>query len=140
MPATEGVTRAWAPGPLLKSSQRSMPPLGYPRETDSLCPRCVVETRGEIIRGERKVSELVSGHLGEIKATLFEEDGKIRVRKTCPTHGTFEDLISMDAEFSRRIESRFPGRDFATVGAARWSTSTAPPASSTGGAPSSPST
>ena len=116
VPATEGVTRAWAPGPLLKSSQRSMPPLGYPRETDSLCPRCVVETRGEIIRGERKVSELVGGHLGEIKATLYEEDGKIRVRKTCPTHGTFEDLISMDAEFSRRIESRFPGRDFATVG------------------------
>ena len=58
----------------------------------------------------------MSGHLGEIKATLYEEDGKIRVRKTCPTHGTFEDLISMDAEFSRRIESRFPGRDFATVG------------------------
>ncbi len=76
----------------------------------------MVETRGEIIRGERKVSELVNGHLGEIKATLYEEDGKIRVRKTCPTHGTFEDLISIDAEFSRRIESRFPGRDFATVG------------------------
>jgi uncharacterized radical SAM superfamily Fe-S cluster-containing enzyme len=116
LPASEGVERAWAPGPLLKSAQRSRPPLGYPRETDSLCPRCVVDTRGQILRGERSVSDLVSGHLGEIKATLYEEDGRIRVRKTCPQHGTFDDLISIDAEFSRRIESRFPGRDFATFG------------------------
>jgi uncharacterized radical SAM superfamily Fe-S cluster-containing enzyme len=75
-----------------------------------------METRGQILRGERNVSELVNGHLGEIKATLYEEDNQIRVRKTCAQHGTFEDLISIDAEFSRRIESRFPGRDFATVG------------------------
>ena len=116
VPARDGVTREWAAGPLLKSGERTRPPLGYPRETDSLCPRCVVETRGQILRGERNVSDLVNGHLGEIKATLYEEDGHIRVRKTCPAHGTFEDLISIDAEFSRRIESRFPGRDFATVG------------------------
>ena len=56
------------------------------------------------------------GHLGEIKATLYEQDNQVRVRKTCPEHGTFEDLISIDAEFSRRIESRFPGRDFAHPG------------------------
>ena len=116
VPGSKPVTRDWAPGPLLKSSERSRPPLGYPRETDSLCPRCVVETRSQILGGQRKVSDLVNGHLGEIKATLYEEDGQIRVTKTCPAHGTFEDLISIDAEFSRRIESRFPGRDFATVG------------------------
>jgi uncharacterized radical SAM superfamily Fe-S cluster-containing enzyme len=116
VPPSESAARPWAPGPLLKSHQRSRPPLGYPRETDSLCPRCVVETRGQILRGERNVSDLVDGHLGEIKATLYEEDNHIRVRKTCPDHGTFEDLISIDAEFSRRIESRFPGRDFATIG------------------------
>jgi uncharacterized radical SAM superfamily Fe-S cluster-containing enzyme len=116
LPASEGATRPWAPGPLLKSHQRSRPPLGYPRETDSLCPRCVMETRGQILRGERNVSDLVSGHLGEIKATLYEQDGGIRVRKTCREHGTFDDLISIDAEFSRRIESRFPGRDFDTLG------------------------
>jgi len=116
LPASAPAERAWAPGPLLKSHERSWPPLGYPRETDSLCPRCVMETRGQILRGERKVKELVSGHLGEIKATLYEQDNEIRVRKTCPEHGTFEDLISIDAEFSRRIEDRFPGRDFAAVG------------------------
>jgi uncharacterized radical SAM superfamily Fe-S cluster-containing enzyme len=116
LPASTPAERAWAPGPLLKSHQRSRPPLGYPRQTDSLCPRCVMQTRSQILRGERSVSDLVSGHLGEIKATLYEEDNQIRVRKTCPEHGTFEDLISIDAEFSRRIESRFPGRDFAAVG------------------------
>jgi uncharacterized radical SAM superfamily Fe-S cluster-containing enzyme len=116
LPASKPAERAWAPGPLLKSHQRSRPPLGYPRQTDSLCPRCVMQTRAQILRGERSVSDLVSGHLGEIKATLYEEDNQIRVRKTCPDHGTFEDLISIDAEFSRRIESRFPGRDFAAVG------------------------
>jgi uncharacterized radical SAM superfamily Fe-S cluster-containing enzyme len=116
LPAGDPVPRPWAPGPLLKSRERSRPPLGYPRETDSLCPRCVVETRAQILAGKRNVSDLVGGHLGEIKATLYERDGQIRVRKTCPEHGTFEDLISIDADFSRRIESRFPGRDFAAVG------------------------
>lgn len=54
--------------------------------------------------------------MGEIRATLFEQDGGIRIRKTCPAHGTFEDMLSIDAEFSRRVESRFPGRDFSTLG------------------------
>ena len=82
VPATEGAARPWAPGPLLKSHERTRPPLGFPRETDSLCPRCVMETRGQILRGERNVSDLVNGHLGEIKATFYEEDNQIRVRKT----------------------------------------------------------
>jgi len=56
----------WAPGPLLKSHERTKPPLGWPRETDSLCPRCVVETRTAIIRGERDLADLVDGHVGEI--------------------------------------------------------------------------
>ena len=106
----------WAPGPLLKSHERTKPPLGWPRETDSLCPRCVVETRTAIIRGERDLADLVDGHVGEIKATILEDDGKIVIRKTCPEHGVFEDLLSIDPEFSRRIESRYYGRDFRTAG------------------------
>ncbi|HEU4565937.1 MAG TPA: radical SAM protein [Gemmatimonadaceae bacterium] len=116
LPAGTPPAPTWAPGPLLKSHERSSPPLGYPRETDSLCPRCVIETRRQIIAGTRQLSDLVNGHVGEIRATLYEEDGQIRVRKSCPEHGTFEDLISIDAEFSRRIESRFPGRDYRTFG------------------------
>jgi tetraether lipid synthase len=106
----------WAPGPLLKSYERSKPPLGWPRETDSLCPRCVVDTRNAILRGERDLAELVDGHIGEIRAQILEEDGRIVVRKTCKDHGMFEDLLSVDPEFSRVIESRYPGRDFRTLG------------------------
>ena len=35
----------WAPAPLMKSHERSKPPLGWPRSTDSLCPTCVKEAR-----------------------------------------------------------------------------------------------
>lgn len=106
----------WAPGPLLKSYQRSMPELGFPRTTDSLCPKCAVEIRNDVIAGKRSLDELVHGHPGEIKAHLLEEDGKIIIRKTCPIHGTFEDLLSIDPEFSRIIESRYYGRDYRTSG------------------------
>ena len=34
------------------------------------------------------------------------------MEKTCPTHGTWSDLMAMDAEFLRRIERLYPGRDF----------------------------
>jgi tetraether lipid synthase len=106
----------WAPGPLLKSYERSKPPLGWPRETDSLCPKCVVETRTAILKGERDLNELVDGHVGEIRAKISEENGKIVVRKTCPAHGTFEDTLSIDPKFSEIIEARYPGRDFRTFG------------------------
>src|SRR5438067_13818136 len=44
---------AWAPAPLLKRRERSFPQLGWPRTTDSLCPRCVKETREQILDGKR---------------------------------------------------------------------------------------
>ena len=110
------VNPKWAPGPLPKSYERTLPPLGYPRETDSLCPRCVIETRKQILGGERDLSDLVNGHLGEIKATFHQRGGELWVTKTCPQHGTFDDLRSIDIEFDRVIERRFPGRDFRTLG------------------------
>jgi tetraether lipid synthase len=116
IPDSGSIQPGWAPGPLLKSYQRTQPPLGWPRETDSLCPRCVIDTRQAIIRGERDLSELVNGHRGEIKARIEEEDGKLYIRKTCPDHGFFQDLLSIDPEFSRTIERRYPGRDFRTEG------------------------
>ncbi len=116
VPDSPSPAPSWAPGPLPKSHERSKPPLGWPRETDSLCPRCVIDTRAAILRGERDVAELVHGHIGEIKARILEEDGKLVIRKTCQEHGTFEDLISIDPEFSRLIEARYQGRDFRTLG------------------------
>ena len=110
------VAPGWAPGPLPKSYERTQPPLGYPRETDSLCPRCVIETRKAILSGERQLSELVNGHLGEIRANFYLKGNEVWVTKTCSDHGTFDDVISIDADFSRIIERRYPGRDVHTYG------------------------
>src|SRR5688500_20258267 len=43
----------WSDLPLQKSWQKVKPPLGWPRETDSLCPVCVREARQEILDGKR---------------------------------------------------------------------------------------
>jgi len=45
-------TPKWSDKPLLKSYQKSKPPLGWPRTTDSLCPRCVPEVRQQIVDGK----------------------------------------------------------------------------------------
>ncbi|MGE5413639.1 MAG: radical SAM protein [Syntrophomonadaceae bacterium] len=102
----------WAPAPLLKQRERSFPPLGFPRKTDSLCPRCVSEVRAQILSGEVDWKVLIEGRPGEIPAQIVEENGRILMRKECPKHGTFEDVLSTDPEFYRRLESLYPGRDF----------------------------
>ena len=42
-------TPKWSDKPLQKSWQKTKPPLGWPRTTDSLCPKCVKEARKRII-------------------------------------------------------------------------------------------
>ena len=105
----------WAPGRMAKSRDRSTPPLGFPRETDSLCPRCVPEIREKIVRGEEDLDILLEDHPGEIKAQIVEENGRILMRKVCEKQGAFEDILSINADFTGRIESLFFGRDFQTV-------------------------
>ena len=115
LPEGELPSPKWAPGKILKSRERSAPPLGFPRITDSLCPRCVPEVRNAIVRGETDISLLRSTHPGEIKAQLIEENGRILMRKVCEKHGPFEDVLSTNPAFTRRIESLFFGRDFRTA-------------------------
>jgi uncharacterized radical SAM superfamily Fe-S cluster-containing enzyme len=103
---------AWAPAPLIKRRERTFPQLGWPRTTDSLCPRCVQEARTAILDGKRSLSELIDGKPGEIKADIIEEDGRIVMKKTCAKHGTFTDVIAIDPEWLARIERLYPGRDF----------------------------
>jgi len=107
---------SWAPAPLLKRKERTFPQLGFPRETDSLCPRCVKEVRTDILSGKRELRDLIDGRPGEIKARIVEEvrDGQRQVLmvKECPTHGRFEDVMSLDPDFLRRLENLYPGRDF----------------------------
>src|SRR4051812_21379184 len=103
---------AWAPGPLLKRREKSKPQLGWPRQTDSLCPKCVKEVRADILDGIRDLSTLVDGKPGEVRATILERDGKLWMVKECKKHGRFEDVMSVDPEFTSRIEKLYPGRDF----------------------------
>ncbi|HZS48688.1 MAG TPA: radical SAM protein [Blastocatellia bacterium] len=112
LPEGETIQPKWAPGKLLKSYERTAPPLGFPRKTDSLCPRCVKEVRDSIISGETELSSLINDNPGELKADILEENGKVIMRKTCPKHGTIEDVMSVDPDFTRRIEGLFFGRDF----------------------------
>jgi 7,8-dihydro-6-hydroxymethylpterin dimethyltransferase len=112
LPEGEAIRPKWAPGPLLKSYERTAPPLGFPRETDSLCPRCVKEVREAVISGETTLETLMHAHPGELKAEIYEEGGQVFMRKTCPTHGEFKDTLATDARFLERIESLFFGRDF----------------------------
>jgi tetraether lipid synthase len=102
----------WAPAPLLKSYEKTRPTLGFPRTTDSLCPKCVSEARNAIITGEKDYSILIDGNPGEIKAQIVERDGKVWMVKECPKHGVVEDMMAMDAQFLARMEKLFPGRDF----------------------------
>ncbi len=104
-------TPKWSDKPLLKSYQKSKPPLGWPRATDSLCPKCVPEIRQQIIDGKLPVEVLMNEKAGEIKAQIVERDGKIMMVKDCPTHGHFEDVMAIDTAFFKHLEEVFPGRD-----------------------------
>jgi uncharacterized radical SAM superfamily Fe-S cluster-containing enzyme len=102
----------WAPAPLLKTRERTFPPLGWPRETDSLCPACVKEARASVLEGRADVRSLVEGKPGEIRARIEEKEGTIVMTKTCDRHGVIEDVMSVDPAFTARVEGLFPGRDF----------------------------
>jgi uncharacterized radical SAM superfamily Fe-S cluster-containing enzyme len=101
----------WSDTPLLKSYQKIKPPLGWPRETDSLCPVCVREVRQEIVDGKRDHTVLLHEKVGEIKAHIIEREGKILMVKDCPVHGHFEDVMSIDPAFFKHLEEVFPGSD-----------------------------
>lgn len=112
LPEGKSIQPSWAAEPLLKSYERTAPPLGFPRETDSLCPKCVKQVREGVINKEIPLEILMNSHPGEIKAQILEENGQVIMRKTCPTHGEFEDVLATDAKFLERIEGLFFGRDF----------------------------
>ncbi|MEM0493550.1 MAG: radical SAM protein, partial [Candidatus Thermoplasmatota archaeon] len=55
---------------------------GLPKETTSLCPEC----------------------LKVITATIYEKDNKVMMKKTCPEHGSFEDIYWSDADMYLKAE------------------------------------
>jgi uncharacterized radical SAM superfamily Fe-S cluster-containing enzyme len=104
-------TPKWSDKPLLKSWQKTKPQLGWPRQTDSLCPGCVREARERIINGEQDINTLLREKVGEIKANIIERDGQVWMVKDCPIHGHYEDMMAVDSKFLSWIEKNFPGRD-----------------------------
>jgi uncharacterized radical SAM superfamily Fe-S cluster-containing enzyme len=104
-------TPKWSDKPMLKSWEKTKPPLGWPRSTDSLCPKCVPEIRQQIVDGKLPHEILLNEKVGEIKATIVERDGQILMVKDCPVHGHFEDVMAIDTQFFKHLEEVFPGRD-----------------------------
>jgi len=69
-------------GPHAPGGERALPVrTTLPKETRSLCPEC----------------------LRTISAEVFEEDGRVMMRKSCPVHGAFADVIFSDVEMYRRM-------------------------------------
>jgi len=63
------------------------------------------------IAGERDLAAFRADP-GIIDALVAEESGRVLVRKTCAIHGSYEDVLSTDAAFFKRIESLHIGGDF----------------------------
>jgi 7,8-dihydro-6-hydroxymethylpterin dimethyltransferase len=101
----------WSDKPLQKSWQKTKPTLGWPRVTDSLCPKCVKEARRRIIEDGEDPWKIIQEKPGEIKATIIERNNEIWMVKDCPVHGHIEDQMAMDAKFLEHIEAMYPGRD-----------------------------
>ena len=101
----------WSDKPLQKSWQKTKPPLGWPRSTDSLCPQCVKEARKRIIEDGEDPWKLIQEKPGEIKASIIERNGEVWMVKECPQHGRIEDMMAMDSKFLEHVEAMFPGRD-----------------------------
>src|SRR5439155_17659226 len=70
------------------------------------------EVRTAVIDGTTPLESLMNEHPGEIKAQIVEENGRVVMRKICPKHGEFVDVMGTDPAFLERIESLFFGRDF----------------------------
>src|SRR5207249_10326202 len=97
-------TPKWSDKPLLKSWEKTKPTLGWPRQTDSLCPDCVKEAREAIIHGQKDWRDLMNEKVGEIKAQIIERDGQIWMIKDCPIHGHYEDMMAVDYKFLEWID------------------------------------
>ena len=71
-----------------------------------------------MITGETPLDTLMHQHPGEIKAQILEDNGNVIMRKTCPKHGQFDDVMATDPEFLRRIDLCFLVATFAWPNAA----------------------
>src|SRR6202158_6247069 len=73
-------TPKWAPGPLLKVSQRRPMELGVPRKTSSLCPDCNREAAEAVLRGENEIADF-RDRPGMIESEILAGGGRTLIRK-----------------------------------------------------------
>jgi 7,8-dihydro-6-hydroxymethylpterin dimethyltransferase len=115
LPARTLPQPSWAPAPLPRSTERRPMPSGVPRRTLSLCPECNREAADAVVRGDSSV-DYFREQPGVIEAEILEEAGRILMRKACEKHGPFEDVLSNQPAFFRRMESLGFGQDFKCAG------------------------
>ncbi len=133
-------TPKWSDKPLLKSWEKTKPPLGWPRETDSLCPKCVPEIRQEILDGKTAASGT------DRRAAGRDQGPDHRARRPDPDGQGLPDARPFRGRDGdrRRSSSSTWRRCSRAATSARTTTSsctiTAPAPSSTGAARCSPST
>jgi len=113
-PEGELPSPSWAPRRLPKSRERMQMVTGIPRNTLSLCPKCNIQVTDAVIRGQATIDDFRE-RPGVIEAEIVEEAGRILMRKACPKHGPFEDVLSNHPAFFSRMESLAFGRDFECV-------------------------
>src|ERR1700729_1174558 len=101
-------TPKWSDKPLLKSYQKEKPPLGWPRTTDSLCPKCIPEIRQQIVDGKLPHEILLKKKFGEIKPQIIERHAQILILTACPIPGHFEDVTVSDPPIIKHLEDVFP--------------------------------
>src|SRR5204862_4046920 len=87
LPHRSRPTPAWASGPIPTSAERSKLPLGVPRSTQSLCPKCSREAVDAVLNGDMTVSDF-RVRPGVVDAEIVEEAGRVLIRKTCERHGS----------------------------------------------------
>ncbi len=75
-------------GPISRYHVERYPVKELPYDTESICPECF----------------LTDDKVHVIKATLYEEDGKVMYKKTCEEHGEFIDVYWGDAEMFKRAQ------------------------------------
>lgn len=102
---------SWAPSQLPKQRQRIPMATGVPRRTLSLCPDCNREAVDAVLKGEMDVADF-RDNPGVIEAEILEEGGRMLMRKACDRHGPFEDVLSNQPDFFRKMERLAFGRDF----------------------------
>src|SRR5437762_995809 len=69
-------------------------------------------TGSSLVSGLSDLTRLDDNTRGKLKAQIVEKNGRVLMRKACEKHGPFEDVLSTNPDFTRRIEGLFFGRDF----------------------------